>query len=106
MVERYFLGGHHSRYPIEEDGQLIGMLSLAQVKAVPRERWRDTRAADIAERDLDRLVVPASLPVDQVLDRLVGAAGRGARDVRRRPRRASSPGRTSCAALQRGLAAR
>lgn len=75
MVERYFIGGHHSRYPIEEGGRLIGMLSLAQAKAVPRELWRETHAADVAERDLDRLVVPASLPVDQVLDRLVGPPG-------------------------------
>lgn len=75
MVDRYFLGGHHSRYPIEEDGQLVGMLSLPQAKAVPRDRWATTRASEVAERDLDRLLVPADEPVDKVLDRLVGAPG-------------------------------
>ncbi len=75
MVERYFIGGHHSRYPIKDDGRLVGMLSLPQAKAVPREQWRDTRVADVAERDLDRLVVPANESVDQVLDRLVGPPG-------------------------------
>jgi Zn-dependent protease/predicted transcriptional regulator len=75
MVDRYFVGGHHGRYPIEEDGRVIGMLSLSQAKAVPRERWRETRARDVAERDLDRILVPASEPVDKVLDRLVGPPG-------------------------------
>jgi Zn-dependent protease/predicted transcriptional regulator len=75
MVDRYFVGGHHSRYPVEDDGHLIGMLSLAQAKAVPRDRWQTTRAADVAERDLDRIVVPTTEPVDKVLDRLVGAPG-------------------------------
>jgi Zn-dependent protease/predicted transcriptional regulator len=75
MVEKYFIGGHHSRYPIEQDGRLIGMLSLPQAKAVPRERWRSTKVADVAERDLERLVVPSQEPLDQILDRLVGAPG-------------------------------
>jgi Zn-dependent protease/predicted transcriptional regulator len=75
MVQRYFVGGHHSRYPIEEDGRLIGMLSLPQAKAVPREQWRETRVDEIVERDLDRIVVSADKPLDQVLDRLVGPPG-------------------------------
>lgn len=75
MVEHYFIGGHHSRYPIVQDGRLMGMLSLAQAKAVPRDAWRATHTAEVAERDLERLVVPATLPVDQVLERLVGHPG-------------------------------
>jgi Zn-dependent protease/predicted transcriptional regulator len=75
MVDRYFIGGHHSRYPVEEAGQLVGMLSLAQAKAVPRDRWRATRAADVAERDLGRFVVADSEPVSDVLERIAGQQG-------------------------------
>jgi len=72
MVDGYFLGRRHSRYPIAVNGELVGMLSLAQAKNVPRERWPDTRAADVADKDLSRLVVPASASVDRVMERLVG----------------------------------
>jgi Zn-dependent protease len=71
MVDDWFLGRRHSRYPISQDGTLLGMLSLSQVKAVPRERWGELRAADLADRDLSRLIVQADAPVDTVLDRLV-----------------------------------
>lgn len=70
MVEEYFLGGRHSRYPIQVDGELVGMVSLSQAKAVPRERWGETRAIDIADRDLARMLVPSDAEVDDILPRL------------------------------------
>lgn len=72
MVDGYFLGRRHSRYPIAVNGELVGILSLAQAKAVPRERWRETKTADVAEKDLSRLIARANEPVDRVLDRLIG----------------------------------
>jgi Zn-dependent protease/CBS domain-containing protein len=77
LVDDYFLGQRHSRYPITSNGDLAGMVSLSQVKAVPRERWSETRAIDVAERDLPKLLVRTNAPVDSVLERLT-ANGPGA----------------------------
>lgn len=72
MIDEYFLGNRHARYPVTAEGRLAGLVSLSQVKSVPRDAWRMTRALDIADRDLDRLVVSAATPVDAVLDRFTG----------------------------------
>jgi Zn-dependent protease/predicted transcriptional regulator len=75
LIDEFFLGQRHSRYPLTLDGEIAGLVSLAQVKAVPRERWRETRAVDVAERDIGSLIVDTSTPVESILSRLVSGPG-------------------------------
>lgn len=70
MAHRYFLGDRHSRYPVVCGGRLLGLIDLRMVKAVPRERWHDLRVEDVAERDLEAMLVAADAPVDSVVPRL------------------------------------
>lgn len=70
MIDRHFLGGHHTRYPVVVAGRLAGLLSLSHAKAVPRERWPQVTVVEAAEKDIDGLLVDASAPLDQVLGRL------------------------------------
>ncbi|HET6498324.1 MAG TPA: site-2 protease family protein [Coriobacteriia bacterium] len=70
LVEEYFLGGRHSRYPVESAGSIIGLISLSDVKRVPREEWPTTYVAETADRDLEALLVAADEPADSVLRRL------------------------------------
>ncbi len=72
LAEEYFLGGRHSRYPVELDGAIIGIVSLRDAKRVPREEWPVTHVSDVTDRDLARLVVDADTPVESVLERLSG----------------------------------
>jgi len=70
MVERYFLGDRHSRYPVVCDGKLLGLVDLRTVKSVPQEQWGDTRVSDVAHRDLEAMLVRGDAPIDSVIPRL------------------------------------
>jgi CBS domain-containing protein len=39
-VDKYFLRFGFGGFPVVDDGRLVGMLSLKELKAIPRERWR------------------------------------------------------------------
>ncbi len=70
-AHQYFLGGRHSRYPVISDGQIVGVITLPMLKAVPREDWAVRRVLDAADRDLGALVVDAATHVDDTLPRLL-----------------------------------
>lgn len=70
LAEEYFLGGRHSRYPVESAGSIIGLISLSDVKRIPRDEWATTYVAEAAERDLGSLLIGADEPADSVLPRL------------------------------------
>ena len=38
-AHQYFLGGRHSRYPVINEGQIVGVISLPMLKEVPRQEW-------------------------------------------------------------------
>ncbi len=48
LVEQYVFRTHHKLYPVVDDGRLLGCVTLAQVKEVPREKWDWTRVRDLA----------------------------------------------------------
>jgi Zn-dependent protease len=72
LVQRHFLGGKHSRYPVMVEGSIVGTVSLPDVKRVPREDWPLIRTLDVTERDLSQLVVSHDDAVSSVLGRLSG----------------------------------
>lgn len=47
LVEDYLLKYHYKMLPIVEDGRLAGCVTLQQIKAVPREQWRNVTVRDI-----------------------------------------------------------
>jgi Zn-dependent protease len=77
FVDRYFLGGRHSAYPVVDGGDVIGMLDIGALKRVPRERWSVTSLSELARRDLEDLVVTPDTHIDTVASRL-GGEGPGA----------------------------
>lgn len=77
MAHSYFLGGRHSRYPVVENGHVIGLIDLARVREVPRAEWTSTLVRDVAAVDLADIVAGPNDPVDSVLARLE-PTGRGA----------------------------
>jgi Zn-dependent protease/CBS domain-containing protein len=70
-IDEYFLGGKHSRYPVEVDGRLVGIVNLQRVKAVPRDLWQTKTLADIAAGPAENFLAPADTPVDALLGRLL-----------------------------------
>jgi len=72
LAQEHFLGAPHSRYPVLFGGQIIGVVSLPDVKRVARADWPYVRVVDVTDRDLSQLSVLAETPVQQVLARLAG----------------------------------
>lgn len=70
MAHSYFLGGRHTRYPVVEDGHVIGLIDLARVNDVPRAEWPATLVRDVAAADLASIVGSPGDSVDSVLSRL------------------------------------
>ncbi len=70
IVVDHIIGGRHSKYPVALDGRLVGILSLNHAKAVPRETWSTTTAAQLAEGDLHEIVVPYSMTLEAALSKL------------------------------------
>ncbi len=70
LVQQYFLGGRHSRYPVIFEGSIVGLVSLPDVKRIPREDWPFTQTIDVAQRNLTELVVAHDAEVSSVLRQL------------------------------------
>lgn len=70
LVHEHLLGRQHSRYPVMENGAIIGIVSLADVKTLSREDWPKVRVADITDRALGTLSIEASAPVTLALPQL------------------------------------
>lgn len=72
LVQRYFLGARHTRYPVIHEGAIVGLVTLAQIKSVERADWPFARTIDITDRSLDQLVVESTASARELLGRLSG----------------------------------
>ncbi|MDQ1521663.1 MAG: hypothetical protein QOI55_2736 [Actinomycetota bacterium] len=74
FVDDYVMRSHHSTFPVlDGDGQVRGLFTLRQAKALPRERWSATRIGDLAcpfsEVPTARPDEPAAVAVERMDDR-------------------------------------
>jgi len=59
LVDQYFLQHRFKSFPVEDSGRLVGLASLDEVKAVPRERWGEMTVGQVMDADiLDHSVSP------------------------------------------------
>jgi CBS domain-containing protein len=70
LTHDFMLGHQHTRYPVVEDGKVAGLVSLPRVKQIERIEWPFVTASDIADRDLESMLVQGEATLDTVLDRL------------------------------------
>src|SRR5215216_3532454 len=76
-VDDYFMRYDHSGFPVEEQGQTIGLLTLRGVRRVPREQWPTHRVREAMVPLGDQVVVPPDARMDGVVGKLQdGEAGR------------------------------
>lgn len=74
LVDDYFLGGHASSFPVVEAGRLVGVVSLSDLKGVPRAEWETLTVGDV----MNRSAPPRALRRLDPAERLVGLVlGRG-----------------------------
>jgi len=70
LAHDFMLGGQHTRYPVIENGTVIGLVSLSRVKAVNREEWPFVTVSEIVDRDLETMLVRSDASLGSVLERL------------------------------------
>lgn len=72
LIERFLLPGGRRALPVEEEGRLVGMVTIGDVARVSPERRAGTRVRDVMG-GRERLVTVA--PTDRVLDAIEALAG-------------------------------
>ena len=73
-MTEYLLRHDHEAFGIEDAGRIVGVVTLASVRKVPRADW--------STREIDQIMTPVTAaniidphaPMDVVLDRFEGAA--------------------------------
>lgn len=50
LVENYIYRYHFKMFPVVENGDLIGCVTLSQIKQIPREEWEKLTVADILKQ--------------------------------------------------------
>lgn len=72
LVQTHLFEGRHNRYPVMQDGSIVGLVTLSDVKSVARADWPYVRVGDVANKDLEQLAVDASSTVSVLIQRLAG----------------------------------
>jgi CBS domain-containing protein len=70
LVEHYLMKRPYNSFPVTDDGIVIGMVTLSQVKQVPASEWPTMRVADVMTPLVDTLIVSPQSPMTEVIERM------------------------------------
>jgi Zn-dependent protease/predicted transcriptional regulator len=76
LVDDYFLRQRYQAYPVAEDGRPVGIVTLHQVKELPREEWPRRTVRSIMAAAEDGLTVRPEEPMTRVLEKMEGSSVR------------------------------
>jgi len=74
LVNFYFLKYRYGRFPVVDNGSLLGVVTLHDIKEVPREDWSSVTAKDIVEPIMDEMFVAPGDPAVKALVKMAEAA--------------------------------
>lgn len=76
-VNNFFLRYHHRSFPVTENRRLLGILSLKEIKGIPREDWPVRRVEEAMERVTKEMILhPDMQAVDALRVMIVEGKGR------------------------------
>jgi predicted transcriptional regulator len=70
-VNRYFLPYGYSGFPVVQEERLLGLVTVADVQAVPISRWASSRIDEIMRPADDQLIVSPDLSTMRAVDRMI-----------------------------------
>ena len=70
LVDDYFFRTRHATFPVLEDDNILGLVILHDIKEVPREKWPQRTAKDIALPLSHQLVIDQNADVMTALGRM------------------------------------
>ncbi|HEX6939861.1 MAG TPA: site-2 protease family protein [Longimicrobiales bacterium] len=77
LVDEHFLRRRYHAFPVASDGRPLGLITLAQVKEVPREEWpRRTVAEAMTSVERDGVTVRPDEPMTEVLRKMESSGTR------------------------------
>ncbi len=71
VVDDYFLKYGYGGFPVVEDGKFLGILTLKEVKDVPREHWGRRRVAEVYVPHEKRWEISPEAEVTQALELMI-----------------------------------
>ncbi len=74
LVEAHFLKRNYVAFPVVRDGDVLGMVTLKSVQALPRANWKNTRVADIMRPLSGDIATDPDVEVFDVLSTLITKA--------------------------------
>lgn len=70
LVNDYFMRYKHSKFPVVEEGAVIGVVNLHSVQDAPREEWGRTRTRAITPPYDKRAEVPPDMTAEEAITRM------------------------------------
>jgi Zn-dependent protease/CBS domain-containing protein len=70
LVRDYFMKRPYNSFPVVQDGIVIGLITLSQVKQVDQTAWRIRRVADVMTPLAETLIVSPTSPMNEVVERM------------------------------------
>lgn len=79
LVHDYIMNRDDHAFPVEADGELVGLVTLEDVRAIPRQQWDTTYVRDMMTPNNKLSTLPSTAEADEALHQL------GQLDVRQVP---------------------
>lgn len=73
LVDNYFMKYRYGRFPViedEENEKLIGVISVHDIKEIPREDWATTTAGDVVRPISDSEIINMNMEVSEAIKRM------------------------------------
>lgn len=71
LIDNYFFRYHYDCFPVTAGGHLRGLVTLENIRHVPRNRWTQVLVSEVMLKDMDRLKVKPQDDAAEVLRRVV-----------------------------------
>ena len=72
LVDDYFFKVRHATFPVMEDDTILGLVTLHDIKEVPREKWKETSARQVMIPISKNLVIRKDADAMLALARMAG----------------------------------
>jgi CBS domain-containing protein len=76
LVDDYVLSRGYRGFPVVDGSGVRGLISVADIRAVPRERWGDVRVSEAMRRLTPGLSIGPATPLVEALGRIAASGGR------------------------------
>ena len=70
LVRDYFMRRPYNSFPVVQDGVVIGLITLSQVKQLDHSAWKIRRVADVMTPLAETLIVAPNSPMNEVVERM------------------------------------